>query len=416
MSSAETLTSMNDNDLHFDIAQYDQTLTVSFDAPVEPNAFHVDGNQVGQAAEDVRRTLTAMCEEYLERKPGQRSWDKPDGGLLRDLAQEGVTMKRVFFGNNHKCRDLLNGRYNRVPITFRLKPDVKIHAPWGLMFDLPQDPANPKKEAKIEDLSKGQLREGFWCASRDLAVVYQDSDAQLDEPLASHPEPSTRLLAVFNPGPHDYVDKNRKVRWEHEFSQKRDLMRHLADNLDQQWILYFFCHAQENTLILQGRSATGPDTLVPLQLMNVVDGSSYRKSGIVFLNGCKTGVSNRGYSWQQATRHRGLAGYIGTESIVPTKFAWDFGRDFLYLLASGKSPREAMRELRARHFPLSLVYGLYCLPDWVAADVPLTNSLPKPAEGDYCSLPADVSKQGYDRLPFRESNQQVPSAATRKMR
>ncbi len=265
MSSAETLTSMNDNDLHFDIAQYDQTLKVSFDAPADPDAFQVDGGQVSQAADDVREILTAICEEYLEEEPGQRSWDKADAGRVRELARQGVIMKRMFFGTNLKCRSLLSERYDRVPVTFRLKPDVKIHAPWGLMFDLPQDPADPKKEAKIADLTKDQIREGFWCSSHDLAVVYQDSDARVDEPLASHPDPSTRLLAVLNPGPRDYADKERKVRWDHEFSEKCNLMGHLTDNQDQDWILYFFCHAQENTLILQGRSADLTDLLYQVE-------------------------------------------------------------------------------------------------------------------------------------------------------
>lgn len=392
--------SLTDFELRFEIRQFGETLNVRVGDQADSDTFQVSVGQVMQTADDVRQTLTAVCNEYTEKPPGKRSWDQADPKLIRDLATYGAVMKKMFFGTRYKSYRPPNKGYHRIPITFSLQPDVKVHAPWGLMFDLPEHPTDAKNDVHIGDLSKGQLEEGFWCSSHELAVVYKDVDGELPEQVHAKPEPHTRIVAVFNPGPREYADKDHREIWEHEFNNKMDFLRYLVDYPEHHWILYFFCHASENLLYLLGRSQT--HTLAPYGLMTALEGSEFRTRGIVFLNGCKTGVSNSGQSWQRATRHRGLAGYIGTESIVPTKFAWEFGRDFIYLLASGKSPRAAMRELRARHFPLSLVYGLYCLPDWTAEDAPIATSLSKPAETGYCSLGVEISNDGYEILPFRE--------------
>lgn len=274
----------------------------------------------------------------------------------------------------------------------------------GLDVDFPQGVDATIAEMKFEALTEDELRQGFWCASHDLSVVYEVSDAEPTNESQTLQTGSPTLLAVLHTDAVSYADPEGRVKWASRFSSLIDFLRYLREHQNEEWILYFFCHAEENKLFIRSDSDHPAEQLVPQRLMNYLESDSYaRKRGVVFLNGCKTGVSNRSYSWQQATRYRGLAGYIGTEAIIPTRFAWNFGNDLLYLLASGSTPESAMRQLRKRHWPLSLLYGMYCIPDAAVVSVPISTSFRIPSSTNYCASSLGSGDNLHATLPFADS-------------
>ena len=362
--------------------------------------FYVSVNALRQAAEEIRGTLTEICREYVHQPQRQRSSESENPKLLRQLALQGYAMRNVFFQNANGIQDseLLRNGYAGRPITFSLDPNVTIHAPWSLMFD------PPEKNLRVNYLTKAQLYEGFWCTAHDLTVVYKGSDNQDSELQRLDHQDKTKLLALVDANARQYADPKWRIEWPCVFDSVIEFLQYLIEheNNRERWLFYFFCHAEEDTIVIRSKNGQ-KENLVPQMFMNYLAGNpEFRRRGLVFLNGCKTGVSKKPPSWQVATRHRGMLGYIGTEAIVPTQFAWRFGNDLMYLLAAGQTPEGAMKVLRARHWPLSLLYGLYCVPDSTVEDAPIETPFPPPQEINYCSQLMNYGDNLLATLPFAQ--------------
>lgn len=393
---------MNIVRLHFEIAQTRDTLKVKFRTPERAYDFQVDVMRLQKSADEIRNTLTEICLDYVLKKPGERSCEGANPELLQNLAMQGDVMRSVFFSAQPELVDILRKEYRDSSITFDLAKRVKCYAPWGLMFDVPECPDKPGMRVPFKELTDAQLRQGFWCMNHRVSVLYSVSDGPVSSEDPEEKAEGSKLLAVLHSDALNYADPDRRIKWSNEFDSLIDFLRYLREHQNEEWILYFFCHAKENILFVRSRNSRNEDKLTPESLMNYLEGQSQiRKRGMVFLNGCKTGVSKRQHSWQLATRYRGLAGYIGTEAIVPTRFAWGFGNDLLYLLASGETPETAMNELRERHWPLSLLYGEYCVPDGSVTSMPFATSFPKPSRINHCSLTLlDSRDDSHATLPF----------------
>jgi hypothetical protein len=118
-------------------------------------------------------------------------------------------------------------------------------------------------------------------------------------------------------------------------------------------LLYLYCHASEHRI-----GFSGADVLDTIDF--TVD---YRKHSVpprclVFLNGCHTAAGG----FLEATGRDGFCGFIGAETAVPYMFAHRFGAAVIAALYGGEPLASIMDRLRERHWPLSLVYGLYAYP------------------------------------------------------
>jgi hypothetical protein len=282
---------------------------------------------------------------------------------------------------------------------------MQVFLPWGLMFDLP---SSDSASNRYPSLTRAELRAGFWSERHQVSVMYRFSDRLLHPPQYEISSDTTKLLSAFHPGALRYADPNHDTIWPHEFDSWDSFFDYVSDSNDAAWLMYFFCHARNSELFLRDSD----NALVPELFIAYLAGRA--RGGLVFLNGCQTAVLQRERSWQEATHSEGLAGCVATEAIVPTRFAWKFGRDFMHLLASGMTPEDAMGQLRQRHWPLSLLYSLYCVPDTVAPSSEAT--LPRPQEMNYSALPLGSRDQRLATLPFGKVSRRLSDLVRRRSR
>ncbi len=122
--------------------------------------------------------------------------------------------------------------------------------------------------------------------------------------------------------------------------------------------LYICCHSNNKTLALNSTDEIDMDNL----RYNLASKLSENDICLIFLNGCSTAVEDEDGAFLEAIDLPGVYGFIGTETRVPDSFAFQFGVDFLFhFFYSGKPIYELMDILRRKHWPLSLVYGVYCI-------------------------------------------------------
>lgn len=342
------------------------------EAPVEP---------IKVCIEKVRNSLANLCAEYMNHPHPERNEEKIE--ILRDLAQEGEILKENIFGSDAAAKleeKLALPSHERKQCLFLIQSEIKVHIPWGLMFDR-------DRHTKISNLSGADVRKGFWCMKYDVSGLYPSKYLEfLDDPTRLKVNP-TGLFGIFHESALRYADPHDQLKWpsQSQFSSIRDLKRKFRECHEER-LLYFFCHADENKLYLKEQERVSDDySLNPAELSAWRGGSTLARRDLFILNGCKTAVSQRGLNWLRVTRENGGLGFIGTEAVVPTLFAWNLGRDFLSLMVrDGCSALEAMRKLRDLHWPLSLLYGLYCVPN-TYIEVPI-KFLPRPRDDNYSFL------------------------------
>jgi hypothetical protein len=381
--------------LKVEVKRLSGAVVATFEAELKP---------LQEIATQIRDRLNKLCAEYVANRPGERPSERDLPRPLQHLARDGDAMRRSFFGGAkelHRGKDMLT-RYENVPVTFVLQRGMKVFLPWGLMFDL-----SPSETAsnRFPTLTRADLRLGFWSERHNLSVMYRYNDSLLHPPRQRIKADATKLLSAFHGGALRYADPNHAVTWPHEFDTWDSFLDYVSDSRDAGWLLYFFCHARENKLYLRDSDYA----LVPDLFISYLSGR--RRHGLVFLNGCQTGLLQQGRSWQEAAHSEGLAGCIATEAIVPTRFAWRFGRDFMHFLASGVTPENAMGQLRQRHWPLSLLYSLYCVPDTAAPSSEAT--LPRPQETNYSALSLGDATHRFATLPFRRAARRLTNLVHR---
>src|SRR5262249_20866559 len=82
------------------------------------------------------------------------------------------------------------------------------------------------------------------------------------------------------------------------------------------------------------------------------------------LNGCFTAASEADESFLIAIGQPGFFGFIGTEAAIPDDFALRFGQEFVRRFCDSGNPLfHVMDELWREHWPLGLLYSIYCSPD-----------------------------------------------------
>jgi len=341
----------------------------------------------------LRTRLAELSRSYVNGQSDQSTAERLL--LLRDIASEGDRIRSQLVPKN--CLPSPSGQ--ATTIVFKLQDDVDFLVPWGLLFD-----RHPDKD--IDHLSESELREGFWCVKHDVCAIfpsnYQESPWARPNLLI---EPKKLIATIHSAAEQFAIDTNPKgSRWQFgsvcRSQREFDRLLRLHRNGDH-WFFYFFCHARPNQLVIDTRR---PDEPLTPELVQFWLNGMENARGLFFLNGCDTGVSYRreegGVTWLEATRNPGFLGFVGTEAIIPTRFAWRIGRDFLRLLiVDQRTPLEAMRWLRSFHWPLSLLYALYCVPDaLIAATEPI--AFPEARTTNHCE--EEMGEGLAATLPFLE--------------
>jgi hypothetical protein len=361
---------------------------------------------VKRGVQGVRRALDRLCLKYITAPPGERHEGRDQ---LMALAKAGQQLKQTIFGSPHRAdqiEKLLRAptgirqcwfvMLNSLAIRSRKMRDgsdmTAVHVPWGLLFDWPSD-----RDAK---LGNDDLKNGFWSSKYDVCTILPQSEdpRPLDEALNLELKPA-QILGVFNEAAVAYASDRGPQGWPKDsvcFSIKalRTKLRDIDDAL-----LYFFCHSDDDALQLGSKAMATTEHLTPQMLrqwMSKRQTDEHR--AFFFLNGCMTCATPKGIDWLSATEHMKFLGIIVTEAIVPTRFAWNFGRDLLrHTFVEGKTPVAAMRDLRRLHWPLGLVYGLYSFTKSAVVKADGLD-LPTPTGENYSEL--TFGKESHATLPF----------------
>lgn len=317
-------------------------------------------------AEAVRDKLDDLIQENL-------SEDSNIGKCINELAQSGKKLYDALFngqpGENdaNEVQDWLN--QTEEPLRFNFVLECPVHIPWGLIFD--GDMESLENNPTNSNIDKYR---GFWCIKYKVSTGFEYSKPM---PSWDIPRDCIKLLPVFQQKVYEQTyalsekEKNQMIKIFSDFSDHSEPVFFSKDFYDR-WkeiskknvLLYFCCHALQTHLDL---TDTVPDT-IEANDFSVEAGKILKENKnkicFAFLNGCFTSVGEEAGSFYEATSRQGFYGFIGTESKVPDIFAIHFGLEFLIsFLYNEKKLHEIMYDLRKKHWPLGLVYGIYCHPD-----------------------------------------------------
>jgi len=307
-------------------------------------ALHND-NAVEAANKDeheIMETLIERCAELFE-------------VLFRCAPGSSATQAYV----HEHIRDKIRGERSGKSICFLVKP--RVYVPWGLLYDgtlAPDaDPTNPDDYA------------GFWCLKHQISTVF-DALASPSDFVVTYDNGVFQTLSIGDAAEFTKAELVLKECLEEQGAIDMLRKRHgspatTSETLIKAWtdcertlgLLYFFGHADAKNI---GFSAT--DTISVVKFKNVLIKSGTSPRCLVFLNGCYTTNPDENGTFLEATGRDGFCGYIGAETEVPATFAFRFGLAFQCLLYRGLEVVEIMSQLRRKHWPLSLVYGLYGFP------------------------------------------------------
>jgi hypothetical protein len=350
-------------------------------------AYSVPRGMLEEKSANARERLEALVGEALTGNV------KQTGAILKEVAQAGHRLyNSLFYDPNGpgqatrmkgRMRELMHAR-----IDFSM--GVPLHVPWGLVYD--GDPERLSGHAG--DIDFANYRD-FWCIKYQVASVYHTVDPEgANKPLpgdvlgvhaimnqAVYDRTGPHLLACGGPywqgitarfGPPVFSQKAWLARWEKEY--------------DTTAVLYFYSHANGGNIGLGADNISANDLAQDL---------AARSGGtlpcLVFINGCSTAVGDPKGGFLEATSGSRFCGFIGAEASIPDVYALRFGSAFLYEFLRGKkSVIEIMRDLRQQHWPLSLLYNAYCVPDLRIAPAPPL--LPPVVVNNFCDF--DLGTQG----------------------
>jgi len=270
-----------------------------------------------------------------------------------------------------------------------------VHVPWGLLFDWPESKRNGR-------LTSEELKSGFWCMKYDTCTILAQSSEprSLDEPLKLDLTP-TQIIGIFTKQATDFLGSGPEGWPSDAACYSTSELKHRVREMDDA-LLYFFCHANGEILQLSRPGNASPEKLKPQMLRQWLSKTTAKTHrAFFFLNGCRTCATADGAEWLSAAASMKFLGIIVTEAVVPTRFAWRFGRDLLrQTLVDRKSPLDAMGDLRQLHWPLGLLYGLYSYSKKAAITAP-GFQLPSPADENYSRTLWFGNKNPFSTLPFR---------------
>lgn len=337
----------------------------------------IDKGDIEAISQDVRNHLGALVDNALFREAAVAAKDarglKEANRNEREIMHDLVTHCRQLFTALFTCapasrvnqayvnaiRDKIRSEADTQSICFLVGP--RVYIPWGLLYDGPpnrdSDPANPDHFG------------GFWCLNHRVSVIF-DPIASPNDFVVTYDNASFQVLTGGDSS--ELVKAKRALRGS---AAERNLMARLrrtygkpalsSQALRTAWntlerrlgLLYLFCHADARTI-----GFSDNDTMSVFNFKTELIKSTTSPRCLVFLNGCFTTNPDAKGTFLEATGREGFCGYIGAETEVPSLFGFRFGLAFQYLLHKGMEVADIMAYLVRRHWPLSLIYGLYAFP------------------------------------------------------
>jgi hypothetical protein len=316
---------------------------------------------IKKRAEEIRKELLAIRDVYTKGNPSVRDYESVLVPALMKVAQQGHLLYKYVFGPAADVQRWLKQQEEQqqpVSVIMSVSLQLKLHAPWGLMFSRPL--------AKESDLvTESDLRRHFWSIKHRLATVLQGeiSEVSFPEPAAAADSYSLLCRSVMRKVKVRLRDFYKPGRVLHEWPPL------LLNRNDQNRCLYFFCHStmtsKEAKLSLLIHDAKNNVSIVDSAEFGQYAGTDRACAEIVFFNSCDTARFQEDPKWLVQAWKNGLRGFVGTEVEVPSAAAWKFGIDFLEHLFSGSgSVLETMETLRFSYWPLTLLYGIYADPEF----------------------------------------------------
>ena len=361
----------------------------------------IDKGDIETASDGIRTQLGSLISNALDRERAVTDGDSASvaasNAVEREIMQDLAAHCGDLFTALFTCapgsgvsqayvagiRDRIRGEPTPKSICFLVKP--RVYIPWGLLYDgapaAGADPADPSAFS------------GFWCLKHQVSTVF-DYLASPNDFVVTYESSSFHLLSGGDKA--EFAKAKRVLKG---YSAERKLMAKLlkgygrpatnSDALVGAWgenekrlgLLYLFCHATARAI---GFSVS--DTMNVIKFKNLLAKSATSPRCLVFLNGCYTTNPDPKGTFLEATGRDGFCGYIGAETEVPAIFAFRFGLAFQCLLYQGIEVVDIMAQLRRKHWPLSLIYGLYAFPHLSVKPIPNLAGLALPA-ANYSSGP-----------------------------
>ncbi len=289
--------------------------------------------------------------------------------VLRELARGGHRLYKTFFNAKggaasqevvEKIRDnvYVKGQRGRLNIGFFVAP--RIYIPWALMFE------DLEPKIHCEGIA---AYEACWGLKHGIATIYDclasplelsprydagtfdtlcAADGSVIAKATSNLDPLSSEASLFGwleqkYGPPVVTSQSLLLEWK---SRRNRL-----------GLLYFYCHANQTNIGFSER-----DVLDTIDFKTDYKKSENAPRCLVFLNGCHTAAGEERGGFLEATGREGFCGFVGAETTLPFMFAHRFGAALISALYRGSPLVEIVSDLRRRHWPLSLVYGLYAYP------------------------------------------------------
>lgn len=342
--------------------------------------YFVEWGVVKERAEQVRKALQDLVDGYCA---GSQSKYQE---LLQEVARRGHDLyDALFAGLEPQDRDVATRIKSWLGSgTVTSDDDVvfnvpaKIHIPWGLVYDAPTP----------EDAAFAVEKEGFWCIKHKLVTKYmylaaegveiEWSPDKFDLLLGAHETVWTAAFPLLREEEHGVLA--RLVASATPKFSRKDMLGQWRERRSSApyGILGFFCHASGTALCI------GNETISDASFREEFkrDDMSGQPPTLVFLAGCQTAIGDLSPGFLGATSGTGFCGLIGTEVKTPDVFTLGFLASFLArFYEGGGCVADIMKELRERHWPLSLVFSVCCAGDLrlraSSASVPAASGAPR---------------------------------------
>jgi hypothetical protein len=332
---------------------------------------------IKERAEQVRNALQELVDGYC----AGSNLKYPE--LLQEVARRGHDLyDALFAGLERQDNDVATRVRSQLPSWLKADDSVvfnvpsRIHVPWGLVYD-----------GEVLDNALFSVdRDNFWCVKYKLVTKYRYLAAEGVEVewspddfallIGAHDRVWRAAYTFLRQEEHDVLD--RLLPAQPRFSRK-DLLGQWRERRSSApyGLLGLYCHASGTALCI------GNETISDASFRDEFkrDDVSGRPPTLVFLAGCQTAIGDLGPGFLGATSGTGFCGLIGTEVKTPDVFTLGFLASFLArFFEGGGCVADIMKELRERHWPLSLVFSVCCAGDLrlraSSASVPATTAKP----------------------------------------
>jgi hypothetical protein len=307
-----------------------------------------------QTSHMIRDALNELAMQYSTVQSSRPH--PPEDLILRKLTTLAGAGKRLYINLFSLAPEPLRNYLNsseEVPFEIIVQVSPKLdylNVPWGMIF-------NPFARSSGPSWTAEEYHDSFWCVRRHLATVYQNVDAWRTGQIK---QVGSGLVSVLCKEVLDEIGETVSA-WPPEDLYYEWEKFCFSNHKNQDRVLHFFCHGIEDNLFFEKELPIGPQEFKYYLWQRPKDVTE-----VPIFNSCKSTFVARG-EWLTAVWDKGLRGFIGTEAKVPSKFAWDFGRDLTKNLLSNRVPpksiSDVMYDLRKKYRPFGLLYGLYADPD-----------------------------------------------------